>query len=142
MRQELADTGEQLVRTQAARDRNALRIQQLSRGGGAAAGEAPPEGDPSGEPGARLTGSLTGNKENAEPGDGGDSDLLHGYLERIARLEKEVRRLRQARARLLVVVAGMDWPMAAITARMQRSGVAGYTYVVLRRGESVLSGRT
>ena len=99
MRQELADTGEQLVRAQAARDRNALRIQQLSRGGGPAAGE-PPGGDAGGDPArARLTGSLTGDKENAEPGEGGDSDLIHGYLERIASLEKEVRRLRQARAR-------------------------------------------
>lgn len=106
MRQELADTGEQLVRAQAARDRNALRIQQLSRGVAPAAGE-PPGGDPGGDPArAGLTCSLTGDKENAEPGDGGDSDLIHGYLERIARLEKEVRRLRQARARS----PAMPWP--------------------------------
>ena len=135
MRQELADTGEQLVRAQAARDRIALRIQQLSRGI-AAAGEpltgghgGDPEGNPRGDTAlARLTGSLTGDKENAEPGEGGDSDLIHGYLERIARLEKEVRRLRQARARLLS--PGLHGAAhASRTARTQTGAV--------RRGKAV-----
>ncbi|KAK9835062.1 hypothetical protein WJX81_008045 [Elliptochloris bilobata] len=96
VRQELVETSEQLIIAQAARDRNALRIQQLSR-------TAAAEGVHAGGNAARLTSSLTGDKENAIPGgaggegEGGDSDgdLIQGYLARIARLEKEVRRLRQ-----------------------------------------------
>ena len=141
MRQELADTGEQLVRTQAARDRNALRVQQLSQGSGAAGGE-PPEGDPGGGPGARPTRSLTGDKENAEPGDGGDGDLIHGYLARIARLEKEVRRLRQARARLPVPPSWHLLAHAGHTARMQGGGVPNNVCEVPRRMKDVVPGKT
>jgi len=104
VRQELVQTGEHLIRAQAARDRNALRLQQLAAGGAAAGAGAP------GEPvagGAAGAGGGSFDKENDAPGGGAagagedeePSDLIQGYLTRISRLEKEVRRLRQARPR-------------------------------------------
>jgi len=98
VRQELVETGEQLIRAQAARDRNALRLQQLAAGGAGA------PGDRAAGAGGAAGGSF--DKENDAPAGGGGaggagedeepSDLIQGYLTRISRLEKEVRRLRQA----------------------------------------------
>ncbi len=107
MRQELGERGEQLIRAQAARDRNALRIQQLTHaaavaGGGGADGHGDRPGAAADGGDGNAAGS-GGDKENDAPGTGsaggedGDGDLIQGYLGRIARLEKEVRRLRQAR---------------------------------------------
>ncbi|DBA94598.1 TPA: hypothetical protein ACH3X1_002180 [Trebouxia sp. C0004] len=69
VRQELVDTGEQLITAQAQRDRNAMKLEQL----------------------AQQPGSTTGDGEDEEQG----LTVLTGHLSRIAALEKEVRRLKQ-----------------------------------------------
>lgn len=74
VKQELIDTSEQLIRTQAQRDRNAMKLEQL--------------GQP---PGAGVDGPV-GSQESSEEGEMG---VLAGHLNRIASLEKEVKRLKQ-----------------------------------------------
>ena len=85
-RQELQDAQERLLAAQVNADRNAYKLQQAGLGAGA--GRA--------------------GKENALPQDaaGGDAAAQHdvgfirGYLNRIAQLEKEIRRLKEVRTAL------------------------------------------
>lgn len=74
VKQELIDTSEQLIKTQAQRDRNAMKLEQLGQQQGAG-----PDGP---------AGSHEGNEE-------GEIGVLAGHLNRIASLEKEVKRLKQ-----------------------------------------------
>lgn len=77
VKQELIDTSEQLISTQAQRDRNAMKLEQLAQKQGA---------DASGPP---------GNQGDGEGDEEGDMGVLTGHLNRIAALEKEVKRLKQ-----------------------------------------------
>lgn len=71
VKQELVDTSEQLIRTQAQRDRNALKLEQHAQKQG------------------------TDVNSNQEADDEGEMGVLAGHLNRIAALEKEVKRLKQ-----------------------------------------------
>ena len=77
VKQELIETSEQLISTQAQRDRNAMKLEQLAQKQGA---------DASGPP---------GNQGDGEGDEEGDMGVLTGHLNRIAALEKEVKRLKQ-----------------------------------------------
>ena len=74
VKQELVDTSEQLITTQAQRDRNAMKLEQLAQ-------KQKADGD-----------GPAGNQEGDEEGEMG---VLAGHLNRIASLEKEVKRLKQ-----------------------------------------------
>ena len=74
VKQELVDTSEQLIRTQAQRDRNALKLEQLAQKQGTDVG---------------------GSASNPEADDEEEMGVLAGHLNRIAALEKEVKRLKQ-----------------------------------------------
>lgn len=74
VKQELIDTSEQLITTQAQRDRNAMKLEQLGQQQGAGV-DGP-------------VGSQEGNEE-------AEMSVLAGHLNRIASLEKEVKRLKQ-----------------------------------------------
>ena len=74
VKQELVDTGEQLITTQAQRDRNAMKLEQLAEKHGAD-GDGPA--------------NIQEGNEQSEMG------VLAGHLNRIACLEKEVKRLKQ-----------------------------------------------
>ena len=74
VKQELVSTSEQLIHTQAQRDRNAMKLEQIAERQGASGGEA-----------------SSSHPEAEEP----DESVLTGHLKRIALLEKEVKRLKQ-----------------------------------------------
>lgn len=74
VKQELVDTSEQLITTQAQRDRNAMKLEQLAQKQGADA---------------------DGPANNQEGDEQGEMGVLAGHLNRIASLEKEVKRLKQ-----------------------------------------------
>ena len=74
VKQELVNTSEQLIQTQAQRDRNAMKLEQI----------AARQGTISDEPGSSQAAT-------DEP----DVTVLTGHLNRIASLEKEVKRLKQ-----------------------------------------------
>lgn len=74
VKQELVDTSEQLIRTQAQRDRNALKLEQLAQKQGT---------------------DVNGSASNQEADDEDEMGVLAGHLNRIAALEKEVKRLKQ-----------------------------------------------
>ena len=82
VKQELVSTSEQLIQTQAQRDRNAMKLEQIAQRQGMSAGEA---------------GSSQHDAE--EP----DESVLTGHLKRIASLEKEVKRLKQVCVAKLVI---------------------------------------
>lgn len=74
VKQELVDTSEQLIITQAQRDRNAMKLEQLVH---------------------RQGTDMDGPTISQEADDKGEMGVLTGHLNRIAALEKEVKRLKQ-----------------------------------------------
>ena len=74
VKQELVDTGEQLITTQAQRDRNAMKLEHLAD-----------------QQGTVVDGPSVSQEEDDE----GEMGVLTGHLNRIAALEKEVKRLKQ-----------------------------------------------
>lgn len=75
VKQELVDTSERLITAQAQRDRNAMKLEQLAQQHGGTADD-----------------QASGSQDDAqEP----ELTVLTGHLNRIAALEKEVKRLKQ-----------------------------------------------
>ncbi|KAL3131725.1 hypothetical protein ABBQ38_007446 [Trebouxia sp. C0009 RCD-2024] len=103
VKQELVDTSEQLIRTQAQRDRNALKLEQHAQKQG------------------------TDVNSNQEADDEGEMGVLAGHLNRIAALEKEVKRLKQVnRASGAFMVShrrnSMLMPAASLPSALSSSG--------------------
>lgn len=86
------------------RDRNALRLQQLGHhapggvpvGGGRGKENASPEDAATEGTGGGTSGG-TGGAASPDQGASGDVGFIRGYLDRIAHLEKEIRRLKEVR---------------------------------------------
>ena len=86
-RQELQESQERLLATQVEADRNAYRLQQAGMGAGRAGKEN------------TLPHEAPGGDAAAPPAVG----FIRGYLNRIAQLEKEIRRLKEVRVLCLEV---------------------------------------
>jgi hypothetical protein len=90
MKVDLQEAQEQLMTARVERDRNAYELQQL---GHASVAKQHDKENVFQQPGLeRPAGQLA--EQNAD----GKEGFIRGYLDRIARLEKEIRRLKEARA--------------------------------------------
>ena len=100
---ELQETHEALITARVERDRNALRLQQLGHAPGRGKENAYPQvGGPPGGGDAVGAAGGTGGTAAALPDQdgGGEVGFIRGYLDRIAHLEKEIRRLKEVRPSL------------------------------------------
>ncbi|BDA42916.1 Kinesin-like protein KIN-4C [Coccomyxa sp. Obi] len=96
---ELQETHEALISARVERDRNALRLQQLGHApGGVPTGRGKENASPqvTAASGGESGGSIGGTGAALPDQDGiGEVGFIRGYLDRIAHLEKEIRRLKE-----------------------------------------------
>jgi hypothetical protein len=92
------ETHEALITARVERDRNALKLQQLGHAPGGVPGRGKENASPQGTPvGVGEAGGTAGGTAGGVPDQDGSGEVgfIRGYLDRIAHLEKEIRRLKE-----------------------------------------------